>query len=248
MATLALLLADSWDSLIPVVVFVFFLVVSLIQRAFQRSQRSDRSEPGGWDQRPEILEEGTEVESGARVLRRYVRPQDSTSDPPAYPRSSSSWEQELERVLQRRVPQAAPPIVPPVAPVEPEPVPGPEPTWDPVRTTIEHPIDHTTSVDVLLMRNLESAPAPASPLSTAVESGERMVSTINLQERVRSMMDRVGGQVRHVIPVTATAAASSHGRPMGASGTWIAALRTPETARQAMLASLVLGRPKSLEA
>ena len=248
MATMALLLADSWDSLIPVVVFLFFLVVSLIQRAFQRSQRSDRSEPGGWDRQPEILEEGTEVESGARVLRRYVRPEDSTSAPPEYPRSSSPWEQELERVLQRRVPQAPPPILPPTPPVAAEPLPGSETTWEAVRTTLEHPLDHATSVDVLLMRNPESAPAPTSALSTAVESGERLVSTIDLQERVRSMMDRVGGQVRHVIPVTATAASSSRGRPTGASGTWITALRNPGTARQAMLASLVLGRPKSLEA
>jgi hypothetical protein len=60
-----------------------------------------------------------------------------------------------------------------------------------------------------LMRNLESASTPSSSLSTAVESGERSISSINLEERVRKMMDRVGGQVRHMVPVTATSATSS---------------------------------------
>lgn len=239
------LLADSWDSLTPVVVFGVGILFSLIQRAFQRSRRSDQSEPGGWDRSPEVLEEGAEVESGARVLRRYIRPVESTSAPPPLPRPNSHWEQELERVLQRRVPQPPAPVLPPVAPVPSIPV--PEPTWEPVRTTLEHPIDHTTSVEDLSARNLESAPATAAPLSTAVESGERLVSMIDLEQRVRSMMDRVGGQVRHLIPVTATVATSSVGRSTGVPDGWIAGLRNPTTARQAMLASLVLGRPRSLE-
>ena len=240
------LLADSWDSLIPVVVFGIGILLSLIQRAFQRSRRSDQSEPGGWDRNPEVLEEGTEVDSGARVLRRYVRPGGSTSAPPPLPRTNSPWEQELERVLQRRVPQPSPPVLPPMTPVQP--VLEPEPSWEPVRATLEHPIDQTASVEDLSARDLESAPTTVSSLSTAVESGGRLVSTIDIEERVRRMMDRVGGQVRHVIPVTATEATSSMGRPKGVPDGWIAGLRNPSTARQAMLASLVLGRPKSLEA
>jgi hypothetical protein len=243
-----LLLAASWEPLIPVFVFVFFLLVSLIQRAFQRSQKSDRSESGGWDRSPEVLEEGTEVESGARVLRRYVRPGSTTDTSPAIPRSPSPWEQELEQVLHRRVPQTSPPILPPEPSPEYIPSVEPQPTWEPVRTTVEHPIDHNASVEVLLMRNLESASTTPSSLSTAVEDGERSVSTINLEERVRRMMDRVGGQVRHMVPVTATTATSAIGRsPMGQGG-WVQGLRNPTTARQAMLASLVLGRPRSLEA
>jgi hypothetical protein len=242
-----LFLAASWEPLIPVFVFVFFLLVSLIQRALQRSQRSDRSEPGGWDRSPEVLEEGTEVESGARVLRRYVRPGSVMTTPPVMPRPSSPWEEELEQVLQRRVPQPTPPILPPVSSPETSTFPEPQPTWEPVRTTVEHPIDHNASVEVLLMRNLESASTPSSSLSTAVESGERSISSINLEERVRKMMDRVGGQVRHMVPVTATSATSSSVRSPAGQGGWVQGLRNPTTARQAMLASLVLGRPRSLE-
>ena len=247
MRKLPLLLADSWDSLIPVVVFAIGLLVSLIQRAFQRSRRSDRSEPGGWEHKPEILKEGAEVESGARVLRRYVRPGTQTMAPPPLPTASSPWEQELERVLRRRVPQPETSMPFPIPPVEPVLAPEPEPTWERVKTSLEHPIDPTTSVEDLSARDLESVPVASASLSTAVESGEQRVSAIDLEERVRRMMDRVGGQVRHVIPVTATSATSSLGRAPGLSGTWIGGLRNPTTARQAMLASLVLGRPRSLE-
>lgn len=243
-----LLLADSWDSLIPVAVFAIGVLFSLIQRAFQRSRRSDRSEPGGWEQSPEVLEEGSEVESGGRVLRRYVRPGGSTLAPPPLPTASSPWEQELERILQRRASQAAQPS-PPVLPTA-ETVTMPEhgPSWETVRNTLEHPIDPVTSVEDLSARDLESAPAASMPLSTAVESGERRVSTVDLEERVRRMMERVGGQLRHVIPVTATAATSSKGKSSRVHEAWTGSLRSPVTARQAMLASLVLGRPKSLEA
>ena len=245
---MSFLLADSWDSLIPVAVFAIGILFSLIQRAFQRSRRSDRSEPGGWDQSPEVLEEGAEVESGGRVLRRYVRPVESTTAPPPLPRSSGSWERELERVLQRRLPHPPPPVLPPVTSVEPLPIPDSDTNWKPVRITLEHPIDHTTSIEDLSARDLESLPIDPASLSSAVESGERIVATVDLEERVRRMMERVGGQVRHVIPVTATTATSSKARASGVPGGWIEGLRHPATARQAMLASLVLGRPRSLEA
>ncbi len=243
-----LLLADSWDSLIPVAVFAIGVLFSLIQRAFQRSRRSDRSEPGEWGQSPEVLEEGTEVESGGRVLRRYVRPGTSTLAPPPLPTASSPWEQELERILQRSGSQATQPSPPVLPTAETIATPKPQPSWEPVRNTLEHPIDPVTSVEDLSARDLESAPAASMPLSTAVESGERRVSTVDLEERVRRMMERVGGQVRHVVPVTATAATSSKGKSPRVQEAWIGSLRSPVTARQAMLASLVLGRPKSLEA
>ena len=243
-----LLLADSWDSLIPVAVFAIGVLFSLIQRAFQRSRRSDRSEPGGWGQSPEVLEEGTEVESGGRVLRRYVRPGGSTLAPPPLPTASSPWEQELERILQRRGSQAAQPSPPVLPTAETITMPEPGPSWETVRNTLEHPIDHVTSVEGLSARDLESAPMDPMPLSTAVESGEQRVSTIDLEERIRRMMERVGGQVRHEVPVTATAATSSKGKSHRFQEAWTGSLRSPVTARQAMLASLVLGRPKSLEA
>jgi len=243
-----LLLADSWDSLIPVVVFAIGVLFSLIQRALQRSRQSDRSEPGGWEQSPEVLEEGTKVESGGRVLRRYVRPGASTLAPPPSPTASSPWEQELERILQRRGSQGAQPAPPVLPTAETMAMPEPGPSWETVRNTLEHPIDPVTSVEDLSARDLESAPAASTPLSTAVESGERRVSTVDLEERVRRMMERVGGQVRHVIPVTPTAATSSKSKSPGVREAWTGSLRNPVTARQAMLASLVLGRPKSLEA
>lgn len=127
-------------------------------------------------------------------------------------------------------------------------MPEPGPSWETVRNTLEHPIEPVTSVEDLSARDLESAPTDPMPLSTAVEYGERRVSTIDLEERVRRMMERVGGQVRHVIPVAATAATSSKGKSSGVQEVWAGSLRNPVSARQAMLASLILGRPKSLEA
>lgn len=246
--TMHLLLADSWDSLIPVVVFAIGVLFSVIQRAFQRSRRSDRSEPGGWEQRPEVLEEGAEVESGGRVLRRYVRPGPSTVAPPPLPTASSPWEQELERILQRRGPQAGQPGPPPLPTADVIETPEQQPYWETVRETLEHPIDHATSVEDLSARDLESAQTAPAPLSGAVESGERRVSGIDLEERVRRMMERVGGQVRHEIPVTATTVTAPKAQSPGPGVPWIGRLRNPVTARQAMLASFVLGRPKSLEA
>lgn len=168
--------------------------------------------------------------------------------PPPLPTASSPWEQELERILQRRGSQAAQPSPPVLPTAETITMPEPGPSWETVRNTLEHPIDHVTSVEDLSARDLESAPMDPMPLSTAVESGEQRVSTIDLEERVRRMMERVGGQVRHEVPVTATAATSSKGKSHRVQEAWTGSLRSPVTARQAMLASLVLGRPKSLEA
>jgi hypothetical protein len=224
------LFAAGWGPLIPFFVFFFFLTLSLLHTLYKRSQRGDRSEHGGWPSEP--MNEGDEV-TGGRVVGRYERPTTPVPAPyfPTESRPLSPWEAELERVLRREPPVAAPP--PPVLPI---PTPAP---WHPhtSRTSTETTVEELTAAD------LESATFAPEPRETFAAAATSPHGGFSLQDRVQGYLHSVAAQSRH--PALTLAPVRTTQTPELAA--FVAGLRTPASARQAILASFVLSPPKSLQ-
>ncbi|MBN9693100.1 MAG: hypothetical protein J0M24_22890 [Verrucomicrobia bacterium] len=224
------LFAAGWGPLIPFIVFFFFLTLSLLHTLYKRSQRGDRSEHGDWPSEP--LNEGDEV-TGGRVVGRYERPNTPVPSPysPTETRPLSPWEAELERVLRRETPVPAPP--PPVLPL-----PTSAPWIPPSPMTSAQ-----TTVEELTAADLEAA-------TLATESQELVAATatsphngFSLQDRVQGYLHGVEAQVRN--PALRPAPVRVTQTPELAA--FVASLRNPASARQAILASLVLEPPKALQ-
>lgn len=223
------LLAANFEPLIPFVVFFVFLTLSLLHAAWKRSQRSDQSEPGGWDRPGEILTEGDEV-GGGQVVRRYVRPSTPESVPPA-PRQLTPWEEELERLLRGDGPPARPvpePVVaaPPVAP----------PPLGPVHEKPASPRPVTTWVAV----GPAPMPKPVPPPVTLVSARVAPAPVESLKARAQSYLQRTDGRPRALSPPPRP------GRSPDIAAV-VTRLQSRQTARQAILAAVILGPPKALE-
>ena len=237
------LLAAGLGPWIPFIVFFVFITLSLLHVAWQRGRRSDRSDPEGWGGPARPLEEGEEVSGGTVVVRRYVRPGTASAPPPMpapAPRPLTPWEAELEELLGGgRTPTPAPTPAPPVPPVlprastesRPVPAPPPERRWE------------SSTVEDLLESSPESAPMPSAPLASLAQAENAYGSGATLQERVHEYLARADRKVERATPVMPPGRKT---RPPELDQL-VAGLRRPATARQAILVSLVLGRPKGLE-
>lgn len=226
-----LLLAAWWEPLIPFAMVVGFVGLSLLQMAWKRSQRHDPSGDQPWPFPPQAP--GDPADDPLASLRRYVRPSQpsshggSATPPPARP--LSPWEQELERVLRGE------PSVSPIPPPPPVMVPA-----------AEHPRE-TPLPPLLVVReisessDLESAPAPSRPLASL---------TTDTVDRAATLEDRVRAQMHQVdLRIGSATASKVPGRKVRLDPTVAALvrdLRKPATARQALIASVILGSPKAL--
>ncbi len=222
------LLSANFEPLIPFVIFFVFLTLSLLHAAWKRSQRSDPSDPGGWGRPGETLEEGDRVEGG-QVVRRYVRPSPSETVPPAPP-SMTPWEEELERLLRGDSPPS-PPRPEPVAPAPPV---VPPPLWSAREMPVKPPpVAEWVAVD--------SEPTPVAPLVTLVSARPVPASTASLKSRAQSYLHHAQARPTALPPPP---------RPGRAPeiAAFVAGLRSRPAARQAVLAAVVLGPPKALEA
>lgn len=186
------LMAAGLGPWIPFIVFFVFISLSLLHAAWQRSRRSDRSDPEGWGGPARPLEEGEEVSGGTVVVRRYVRPGTPTTPPPLSapaPRSLTPWEAELEELLGNgRIPTPTPASVPPVLPrvaseTRPLPLPVPERHWE------------SSTVEELLDSSPESAPMPSAPLASLAQADAAYESGATLQDRVQQYLARADWKV-----------------------------------------------------
>ncbi|MBI3853770.1 MAG: hypothetical protein HY298_26305 [Verrucomicrobia bacterium] len=176
------------------------------------------------------------------------RGQAPTRTQPAAPRQtkSVSWEEELRRLLEGDAPAAPPP--PPVFVFEKKPAPAPPPR---VRPVVEHP-----------------SSAPARPLVTLTESSSASQRVEQLNKKVETHLGHVGSMAEatfafqkasgldvavadRMSKVTgqhvAQAAVVKHKTDSPEVAQVVSLFRNPRTARQAMLASFILGPPKALE-
>ena len=172
------------------------------------------------------------------VLRKHPRPAPPPLPVPA-PRPTSApspggaWEAELERILRG---EPARPVVPP-----PVPVPPPAP---PVTGSRPITFDYTQDTD------LESAPAPTAQLARLAEASsgrhhadQAYAEGASLHDQVAERMRSVNTRIQQHRPAE-VAATTAQSAESVAVRNW---LRQPETARAAIVAAVVFGRPKALE-
>lgn len=215
------------------------VVISAITSWFQnRNKKSEQAEPWGGeddaDYKPYRKSEGT-----------------TTSPTPGQP---LNWEEELKRLLEGKPPLDStagtpPPPPPPIV----RRVPPPPPPL-PVSVARESlPTDHEgkpsreSAVTPWQDVSLDTQPKPTKPLATLEHSTHAYQRASQLHETVATHLQRVDEQTeKHGKPLVATviprrAAVTADARAV------VALLRHPATARQAMLASLVLAPPKGME-
>ena len=170
------------------------------------------------------------------------------------PNQPLDWEEELKRLLEGKPPLDStagtpPPPPPPIV----RRVPPPPPPL-PVSVARESlPTDHEgkpsreSAVTPWQDVSLDTQPKPTKPLATLEHSTHAYQRASQLHETVATHLQRVDEQTeKHGKPLVATviprrAAVTADARAV------VALLRHPATARQAMLASLVLAPPKGME-
>ncbi|HAB16780.1 MAG TPA: hypothetical protein PLX89_14165 [Verrucomicrobiota bacterium] len=233
----SMLLAAGWGPFIPFIIFFVFLTLSILQAVRKRSQRSGTDDGRSWERPSEFPEDATDSE-GRAIVGRYLRPAQSppatgTSFPPPpvidAPRPLSPWEQELERVLRRE-----PPSMPAPAPAVPAPSVAPAEWQAPNRGD---------TVEDLLTHDLESAPMPSTPLASFATAEAAYSDASNLAERARAFLQSADSKVDHAAP-TLPPRRRMKSPELTA---FLAGFRQPVTARHAIMAAVILGRPKAFE-
>jgi hypothetical protein len=226
------LAAFDLSDLKPIAVVVFVVAVVIIQAiAKGKKLLQDTWTEDTWLPPKSPGDFGSDREP--TVIRRWVKPT-APSAPPPLPKTAGAWEQELERILRG---EPANPAAPPV------PVPAPPPPPRSRHGTFDHNQDS----------DLESAPAPSTPLATMSESAanQRRADAAydegaSLHQQVLQRMRSVDAQVsQHTAAATHPSTARQNTATESAAvRSW---LRQPDTARAAIVAAIVFGPPKALE-
>jgi hypothetical protein len=182
---------------------------------------------------------------------------DSTPNtPPAPPPTTSQprpvrWEDELRRMLEGQPPAAPPPMrpPPPVRPA-PQPVARPQPRQiTPTPPTVIRPVlvppevrpvispPRPTPSPAAVGASVEVSAGKMAPLTQSKEAYER---ASQLDKKVAEHIDRVTGQ-----RVLATGVIRREASPEIVQA--VSFFKNARNARQAVIASLILGRPRSIE-
>jgi hypothetical protein len=175
---------------------------------------------------PVEAEEDTERPVPPRVLRRRpVAPEETPT-----PQREFDFERDLRRLFGEE--EVRPPAPPPLVVVAPQEAPAPPPPPRPV------------------FESLEAEPAPARELATLAEAEQayQRASAIDAEAQARLEAARTRAEAAKAL-AAARSAAAAH-RAAGRSpevDAVLASLRSPRTARQAVLASIVLGPPRALD-
>lgn len=235
-------LASSVDpnGLIAVVdniwVMLAVVVISALSSWFQnRNKRQGQPEPWG----------GEDADSAPSQRRGGG----STATP--NPNQSLNWEEELKRLLEGKPPLdstagAPPPPPPPVLRRE-IPPPMPEPLSRESERVPEDSFPSRESSSPWKQTSLDSLPEPTKPVVTLGRSKVAYHRAKQLHETVAARMRQVNEQTEKHGKQPLRAPLPS-GRVHNADARAVVSLlRQPATARQALLASFVLGPPKALE-
>ncbi|MCW5557821.1 MAG: hypothetical protein KIT22_08320 [Verrucomicrobiae bacterium] len=232
------LLAAWWSPLIPVGMVVLVFLYSALQVAWRRSQRTDNHPPPSAPRRPRPE---SEPEPEPEPIPR------PTGLPP-FPRPQIPGWPSQERPA--RPSAGAPPRFPSPAPMLPAPpfVSGPvrEPVPPPAAPARPPVPPQRAAISADEAADLEAQETPALPVR-ALEAAAGIVDrAASLQARVQEQMHRVDLRIQRParVPVP-TPRRASRRQPAGTA--WIRKLRSPVSARQAWIASIIFATPRSLE-
>ncbi len=153
---------------------------------------------------------------------------DSTSSP-SRPVPGIDWEKELRRFLGGEAPSAPPPIPPPVVVQQPS---RPPPLLSKSKPKSSRPVVA-----------VEPDEGPSRILSTLTEAASAYEKAQRLHEKVAGRMRKTDKQTQ-----THKAAIPGHAKRVAPEiASVVSLLRSPHTARHAVVASLILSPPKALE-
>jgi hypothetical protein len=202
------------------------------------SQLFGRKKTGGEVDSGTSTEPGNRPPGGGRPL----------PGPPIGPQTGhrlpSDWQREIEALLRGETPkpQSAPPPLPAAPPMM-RPAPPPLSTAQPPIFEPEPaPLPVPRRLQVEATDDIESRPPPGEPLNTLAQSTAAHQRVAMLHAKVAEHMHRTDEQTEH--PVAALPAARKEASPEVAA--LLASLRSPRSARKAILASIVLGPPGGL--
>ena len=221
------------DSLLPLLVF---LLISGAAAWLKRRQRTNETESS-----PEPPPASLRPRPGA--------PPASAPQPPP----TSSWQEELRRLLEGETPvppprpapsparpQAPPPIQPQRLPPAPRPVPPPLPRPVVITRLRAPPPPKVVAVSPMD----ESAEAPSARLATMAESTAALQRASHLHDGVARHLEQIDAQTEHHL-VKAPALRRRSVSPEVAQA--VSLTRSARSARQAVVAAMILGPPKALE-
>ncbi|MBL9174030.1 MAG: hypothetical protein JNL10_10890 [Verrucomicrobiales bacterium] len=224
------LFAAGWEPLIPVAVMLGALVLTALQTAWRKSRQRTSAEThesfgraatsGSWHRTP----------TPAGDLRWQRKPADSPGLPGSVPQPAlppSPWERELERMLGHSTPQP-----PPLLSEEPEPEYAFPNSLPPLLANVSTSDPAT----------LDTAESPTLPLPTLAAADAQVEHAATLQERARAHLNLVDRSVEQARPQPASAR-ETHRHRNSRSG--LQRLRSVSGARQAFMAAVVFGPPRS---
>jgi len=163
---------------------------------------------------------------------------------------ASNWEEELRKLLEGETAAQPPPPArtpPPIIRREPAPAPPPiivrevprhAPPPLPTRVVVHQP------QPVIIADDDHEQHEGSGHLATLEEAANAYLRGSQLQEKVAERMHQVNTQTEQHRP-TAVASHRSHQSPEVAAV--VGLLRQPQTARQVVIASLILAPPKAME-
>jgi hypothetical protein len=159
---------------------------------------------------------------------------------PAPPPAQMSWEEEIRRLLEGDQPTAPAPAPPPVA-RETRPLPVPP--------LVQTPPEPEVDLESAPIPTLRRAPtpvieAPRVELPTLSESASAYIKASQLSERVAQRFENVDQRTATAVPDQPVI--RTRGLAPDAAA-FVRQLRSGRSARQAILATVILGPPKALE-
>lgn len=171
----------------------------------------------------------------------------------ANPNQPLDWEEELKRLLEGKPPLDSTAGTPPPLPPPPPPIvrrTAPPPVPQPIARESEIPPEEglasRESSSPWSDTSYDSLPEPTKPLAKFEESTHAYQRVAQFHQNVAAHMHRVDAQVeKHGQPVIAAKPARRVSASADARAV-VAQLRQPATARQAVIASLILAPPKGL--
>jgi hypothetical protein len=226
----------SIESLLILLVFVIISGVS----TWMQKRRQAAEEPQSWPDEDEFSQPPT-----AQRPASGQRPGPTAPPPPPQPQpATSSWEEELRRLLQgdRPTPPSPQPIPPPVPPSPPHPRPSPPPVPASPRPVAASPYD--TRRPVPKPPAAPSAPLPHFRPAALDRSAAAYQRASHLAESVAGRMREVERRTQIHEPGAARVRRKPVSREINAARSL---LQSPQAARQAVIASVILGPPRGLE-
>lgn len=232
-----ILLAAGWQPLIPFILAIGFFCLSLLHAAWKKNQRRGPTGPRH-DPPPLQASESSrrfDPPPPVRHVHRHEAESEDEGPPISRPaRLPSPWEMELERmlhgdplVLAAPLPRTPPPEIK---------------SWEPYQFPGLPPV--LAAISVSESTDLESAPAPSTPLASLASASASVERGTTLLERVHGRMQSVNTQVVHAAPTRATIRAATLDPGVAAM---VRNLGKPATARQALVASIIMAPPKAFE-